>query len=200
MIGIVYATLPEARPFLEEVGARPSADHPFPLFSLPGHSALVTVSGMGKVAAALATQALIRENGCDPLINAGVCGLLVDGSALAPGQVLRVVEAMEAPPGPGVRQGSVRCTHNRWPRLPTARLVTVDQPVFAAGLRRRLADWGELVDMAGAVVARVASLYGVACAVLKGITDRAEDGQRTDLHRNLAAVSAAIAAHLINGL
>jgi nucleoside phosphorylase len=78
--------------------------------------------------------------------------------------------------------------------------VTVERPVFDAHLRHRLAQWGELVDMEGAVVARVAGLYGATCAMIKGVTDMADDGQRTDLHRNLAAVSDAIAAHLVNGI
>ncbi len=200
MIGILYATLPEARPFLKRTGAQQTGDRPFSLFRLPNPAALVMVSGMGKVAAALAAQTLIREKGCDRLINAGVCGILVDSPVLAPGQVMRVTEASEGPPGPGIRGGSVYCTDNRWPDLPTARLVTVERPVFDAHLRRRLSQWGELVDMEGAVVAWVAGLYGATCAMIKGITDMADDGQRTDLHRNLAAVSDAIAAHLVNGI
>ncbi len=200
MIGILYATLPEARPFLGYTGARPAGDRPFALFRLPSSDALVIISGMGKVAAALATQALIREQGCDCLINAGACGILTDTPALVPGRVVRVTEASEGPPGPGTRGGSVCCADNRWPYLPTARLVTVDRPVFDTRRRRRLARWGELVDMEGAVVAWVASLYGVACGMLKGITDTAGDGQRADLHHNLAAVCDAIAAHLVNGI
>jgi nucleoside phosphorylase len=90
VIGILYATLPEARPFLERTGAQQTGDRPFSLFRLPNPAALVMVSGMGKVAAALAAQTLIREMSCDRLINAGVCGILVDSSALAPGQVMRV--------------------------------------------------------------------------------------------------------------
>ncbi|MEJ2474559.1 MAG: hypothetical protein P8Y74_11815 [Desulfobacterales bacterium] len=194
MIGILYATLPEARPFLKKTGAQQTGDGPFPFFRLPHSAAVVMVSGMGKVAAALAAQTLIREKGCDQLINAGICGILVDSPVLAPGQVMRVTEASEGPPGPGVRGGSVYCTD------PAARLVTVERPVFDAHLRRRLSQWGELVDMEGAVVARVAGLYGATCAMIKGITDMADDGQRTDLHRNLAAVSDTIAAHLMNGI
>lgn len=200
MIGILYATLPEARPFLERTGAQQTGDRPFSLYSLPKPAALVMVSGMGKVAAALAAQTLIREKNCDRLISAGVCGILVDSPALVPGQVMRVTEASEGPPGPGIWGGSVYCTDNRWPDLPTARLVTVERPVFDAQLRRRLSQWGELVDMEGAVVARVAGLYGATCAMIKGITDTADDGQQNVLHRNLAAVSDAIAAHLVNGI
>jgi hypothetical protein len=36
--------------------------------------------------------------------------------------------------------------------------------------------------------------------MIKGITDMADDGQRIDLHRNLAAVSDTIAAHLVDGI
>jgi len=36
--------------------------------------------------------------------------------------------------------------------------------------------------------------------MIKGITDTADDGERINLHRNLATVSEAVAAHLSSGI
>jgi nucleoside phosphorylase len=59
--------------------------------------------------------------------------------------------------------------------------------------RNRLAGVGELVDMEGAAVARVAMLYGVACAMVKGISDAADETGRQELARNIDRVSGRIA-------
>ncbi len=200
MIGVLFATHPEARPYLVLSGAKEVAAAPFALFEHGSPPAVIIVSGMGKVPAALAAQTLIREWHCDRILNAGVCGALVDKVGLTPGNIFRISAASEGPSGPGVPVDAIRCTGDFWQNLPAARLVTVEQPVFEAAERQRLATWGELVDMEGAVVARVAQLYGIPWDMIKGITDTADDGERINLHRNLATVSEAVAAHLSNGI
>jgi len=200
MIGIIYATHQEARPYLALSGAREVAAQPFAIFQLRTPRALITISGMGKVSAALAAQMLIREQNCDRILNAGVCGTLVDKVGLAPGNILRISSVLEGIPDPGVPLDAIHCDGDLWQDLPAARLVTVRQPVFNPAERQRLAAWGELVDMEGAVVARVARLYGIPWDMIKGITDTADRGERTTLHQNLATVSQAVAEHLNKGL
>jgi adenosylhomocysteine nucleosidase len=200
MIGVLFATHPEAQPYLARSGAKEVAAAPFALFELGSPPAVIIISGMGKVSAALAAQILIRERHCDRILNAGVCGALVDGVGLTPGNIFRISAASEGPSGPGVPVDAIRCAGALWRNLPAARLVTVEQPVFEAAERQRLAAWGALVDMEGAVVARVAQLYGIPWDMIKGITDTAGDGERINLHRNLATVSEAVAAHLSNGI
>ena len=143
----------------------------------------VAVSGMGKVSAALAVQMLIRERHCRRILNAGICGALVDRHDLAPGNVFRISAVSEGQPGPGTPSVAALCSGDLWQELSQARLVTVEQPVFDPNVRRRLAVWGELVDMEGAVIARVAHLYGVPWDMIKGITDMAGHGGRAHLSR-----------------
>ncbi len=199
-IGILYATIQEARPYLVLSGAKEIPAQPFALYELRTPPVLITISGMGKVSAALAAQMLIREHNCDRILNAGVCGTLVDNIGLEPGNIRRISSVLEELPGPGVPADAIPCTGELWQDLPAARLVTVEQPVFDPAERRRLAAWGELVDMEGAVVARVARLYGIPWDMIKGITDTADHGERTTLHQNLAMVSQAVAEHLNNGI
>ncbi len=200
MIGVVFATHREARPFLARSGAKAVASAPFALYRLDTLPVWVAVSGMGKVSAALAVQMLIRERHCRRILNAGICGALVDRHDLAPGNVFRISAVSEGQPGPGTPSDAALCSGDLWQELPQARLVTVEQPVFDPNVRRRLAAWGELVDMEGAVIAWVAHLYGVPWDIIKGITDMAGHGGQAHLHDNLATVSENIAEHLNNGL
>jgi nucleoside phosphorylase len=155
---------------------------------------------MGKVSAALATQMLIREHRCSRILNAGICGALNKGAAFEPGKIFRITNVSEGPPGPGIPSKGLSCKCGWWPDIAAARLVTVEQPVFHSAERRRLASWGDLVDMEGAVVARVAHLYDIPWGIIKGVTDKAGNGDRTTLHRNLEMVSEAIATQLNTGI
>ena len=200
MYGIHYATEEEARPYLRLSGAIRVATEPFALFKVRTKPVLITVSGMGKVSAALATQMLIREHKCKHILNAGVCGALVDCAGFDPGKIFRISKVSEGPPGPGIPSKGIRCKGALWPDFATARLVTVEQPVFNSADRQRWASWGDLVDMEGAIVARVAHLYDIPWDIIKGVTDMAGDGERAALQRNLDVVSKVIATQLNIGL
>ena len=94
-IGILYATIQEAHPYLVLSGAKEVPAQPFALYELNTPPVLITISGMGKVSAALAAQMLIREHNCDRILNAGVCGTLVDNVGLVPGNIRRVSSVLE---------------------------------------------------------------------------------------------------------
>ena len=61
MIGILFATDMEAKPFLDR--GEPEGT-------------VTVISGMGMEAARSAAEKLIKEHGCTSVINAGVCGAL----------------------------------------------------------------------------------------------------------------------------
>ena len=111
MIGFVFATRTEARPFLARIKAVEIPAEPFtwyrskpeaePKSELKLETELVIVTcGLGKVKAALATQLLIHQHHPQIIINAGICGALADGQGFQPGCVFRIAQATEAPPGP----------------------------------------------------------------------------------------------------
>jgi adenosylhomocysteine nucleosidase len=175
VIGLVYATPAEARPFLDRVGA--------------------------EVAAAVATQLLISDYGAGRLLHAGICGSLTETAIAAVGALVRVDAALEAVPGElGKPLVPIGCDAGAWLDLPGLRLVTCDRPVFDSRVRRSLSTWGDIVDMEGAVVARVAALFGAPCSIIKGISDQALSGSQGELRRNIADVSDALAARLLDGL
>ena len=193
MIGIVYATRREAEPFLKMADARVLTKRPFRIFefSLPvpdRGTGVVIICGMGKVGAALGTQELIREYPLRHIINAGICGILADRPDRGIGSIFRVDSVSEGEPGPGIPEGPWSCSSGLFLKLPVATLVSSERPVFDVEERRALARWGQMVDMEGAIVARVAGMYGIPCTLLKGVTDFAGEGDREGLHRNLAVV------------
>jgi nucleoside phosphorylase len=192
MIGLIFATMAEAVPFLSRSQAVQIDDKPFRFFKVPTQPILlVTVSGMGKVAAALACQAQIKEFKVDEIVNAGVCGALHSGPGNSLGALFCIATAVEGdhevfgqPPQPIISDGKID-----WDQR-AARLVTCDRPVFDADERQALSATADLVDMEGAAIARVAAMYQVPWTMIKGITDTAAGPQdRASLHDNLGKVS-----------
>lgn len=191
MIGLIFATMAEAVPFLSRSEAVQIDEKPFRHFKVPTQpSLLVTVSGMGKVAAALACQVQIREFMAEEIVNAGVCGALHSGPGISPGALFCVASAVEGDheifgeaPQPLISDG-----HIDWDRQ-AARLVTCDRPVFDDDERQALSDFADLVDMEGAAIARVAAMYQVPWTMIKGITDAAGPQDRASLNANLGKVS-----------
>ena len=191
MIGLIFATQVEARPFLDWSQAIEINSDPMAVYQVPSHPHLmVTISGVGKVAAAVACHSQIKELKVNEIVNAGVCGALQNGASFAPGKLFCVTSAAEGdhalpdtPPQPLISDGKLD-----WD-LPAARLITCDRPVFDDEKRKAYALAGDLVDMEGAAIARVAAMYGVPWSMVKGITDTAGPTDRDELKRNLIRVS-----------
>jgi nucleoside phosphorylase len=204
MVGIVYATRREAAALLSQTSAVMLVSQPFPTFRADGGGrppCFVVVSGMGKVAAAAAASHLVLAHRVSMLVNAGLCGRLSADHRWAVGDLLRIRTAVEGDCDRfGRPEPPVVCDARWFSRLAPARLVTCDRPVFDAEQRARLAGLGDLADMEGAAVARVAGFYGLACAMVKGISDAADRTGRTELARNIDWVSEGIANALVSEL
>lgn len=205
MIGLIFASSFEARPFLAAHPGDRLKGWPFPIYRVNGKPWLrVAISGMGKVAAGAACQALIRELNVTEIVNAGACGALQDGDAFQPGALFSIISAAEGDhkifgkaPKPQTRD-----EQPAWD-LPSARLVTCDTPVFDTDLRACLAVGADLVDMEGAAIARVAAMFDTPWTMLKGVSDGAGPTDREILKANLTMISEKIAdflsEHLTDG-
>lgn len=202
MIGLIFATHTEAKPFLEWSQAILINETPLAVYQVPSNPRLrVTISGMGKVAAAVACHCQIKELKVQEIVNAGVCGALQSDVRFAPGKLFCITSAVEGdhtipekPPRPLMSDGKID-----WD-LPAARLITYDRPVFDAETREALSPAGDLVDMEGAAIARVAAMYDVPWSMVKGITDTAGPTDRAELKRNLTRVSEMVCRVLWNQL
>lgn len=164
MIGILFATEMEAKPFLKR--------------SEP-EGTVTLVSGMGMEAARVATEKLIKEHGCTSVINAGVCGAL--NSKLQRGAVYHVASA-----------GSENLD-NIDLQDEGLRLITVERPVFETERKKALSKLGDLVDMEGYAVALVCEEYHVPCTLIKGVTDFGDHNGKTDIQTHIHTVSETVA-------
>lgn len=203
MVGIVFATRREADPFLAQTPPNMLAQRPFDIFRMAGNrgaSCLVVVSGMGKVAAAAAAAHLVLAHGVSLLVSAGLCGCLAPDERWATGDLVRVSTAVEGDRGRFGGETAAGCAAGWFGRLASARLVTCDRPVFDSARRERLAGMGDIADMEGAAVARVADLYRIPCAMVKGISDHADRTGPKTLARNIDRVSERIAQILVDEL
>jgi nucleoside phosphorylase len=204
MIGIVFATQREAHPCLSRSAVEALAQRPFPLFRISlgaSTSCLVIISGMGKVAAAMAAMYLVLERRVSTLISAGLCGRLSLDCPWAVGDLFRITHAVEGDCDRfGRNEAQATCDLEWFHQLLSARLVTCDRPVFDLERRTRLAALGDLADMEGAAVARVAGCFGISCAMVKGISDTADGKGRQNVADNLDWVSTRIAAALMDEL
>ncbi len=204
MVGIVYATRREADSFLSHASAKPLGSQPFLMFQTADARftpCITVISGMGKVAASLAATHLVLAHRVTMLINAGLCGRLVKSNYGSVGDIFRISTAVEGDCDRfGHAEQTVACDARWFSELKPARLVTNDRPVFDDVWRGQLAGIGELADMEGAAVARVAGLYGIPCAMIKGISDTADETGRQDVARHMDWVSERIAVALAREL
>jgi nucleoside phosphorylase len=204
MVGLIYATRREAEPFLLKTRAKPMVAQPFVKFRTADktHRPCITViSGMGKVAATMAAAHLVLVHQVSILVNAGLCGRLTMDSRCSVGDLFRIGSAIEGDCDRfGLTEPAVACDARWFSELKPARLVTNDRPVFDASWRGQLSGIGELADMEGAAVARVARLYGIPCAMIKGISDSADEAGRQDVASHMDWVSGRIADALVREL
>lgn len=203
MIGLVFATHSEAKPFLDLVQAQLVEQKPFNTygFHLAGQTKrfMAIISGIGKVPAALASQYLISAYNTKHIINAGVCGAATDG--ITPGQIFCVTESQEG--DVWIRNNASvihSSSHKGFEDLPSARLVTQDKPVCSKEKRARAVKLGELVDMEGAAVAKTCAILDVEVSLVKIVSDLADESTEVDIKQNLPEACAKLAKTLLKGL
>lgn len=178
---------------------------------LGGKSVVVACSGIGKVAAATAAAVMIAKFGAGAVVNTGVAGglgpevkildvVVGTGAAqhdfdltafgYAKGQLpgfdriipldpalaraaAAAAEAVAARYGFGVHRGAI---------------LSGDQFIAGAEIHRRLAEsfpGARATEMEGAAVAQAAAVLGVPCAVVRTISDNADDRSGTTFAETL---------------
>lgn len=200
MIGIIFATRFEARPFLSLTRASQVCDQPFKLYATRSpHGLPIMISGIGKVAAAVACHELIREHAIDYLLNAGSCGALHDSPELEICRLVRIATAVEGDHTPFEKHLTPLPSAGRLAvDLPNVGLVTSDKPVFDPRAKACFGRLGDVVDMEGAAIARTAALYDVPWDMIKGVSDPADNIDHDLLRRNIVRVSEKIAQVLFD--
>ena len=174
---------------------------------LHGHEVVAVCSGMGKVAAAATTAALLARFEIDQVIFTGVAGGLQPGVEVGDVVVAHSVlqHDMDASPLhprhelPGYGMA----------RLPTEMALSqvlleaakdtitwLPKLLDAETLRAELPD-ALAVDMEGAAVVQVCRDHGVPCAVVRTISDRADNSAHLDFQHFLGQIARHYSARMI---
>lgn len=183
IVGLVMATMLEAKPFVAGIPLKKVCDQPFPVFR--NERILLILSGIGKANAAMAAFHCCRAFSPGIMVNAGAAGAA--GASIPLGQwylITRIVEYDR----PNLASGKPE-TH--FPRIldgfPTATLATQDKPVVFPEKRSQISKMADLVDMEAASVVQACNLQDTPCVVLKYVTDTPEHTQSREIVRHIRA-------------
>lgn len=197
MIGVVFATEEEARPFLRgyERGrfdslAEGEVQHDAHL--------LVALTGLGKIKATLRTERLLQRHRLRRILHIGTCTAL--NKSYQRGQLVGAAQVFE-----GDRIELAAPTYPRMPLevlfgdLTQGTLVTQDHTVTGQSeytYWQRIADMN---DMTGYAVAYVAATHGIPCHIVKVVAGHV--GEESDqFKRDRSAAHEAAASFLLERL
>lgn len=187
MIGTVFATLREAKPFLERLGIKLSKTTKLPYFKshvINNKKIIICISGIGINSASKCIKYIIEEYDPGEIINIGICGMLNDKLKLK-----SIYIVSESVFWPDTDKGSFICNNSKLKNLECVKLATCKKPVFDYKLKNEIAKYADIVDMEGACIAEICNKNKIPCTILKGISDTAQKGQEKILFNNIDFVA-----------
>jgi adenosylhomocysteine nucleosidase len=166
--------------------------------TLLGKDVVMTVCGIGKVNAAVCAEAMILKYHPDEIINTGVGGALkkdvrlldtvvasyavqhdADTTALGdPKGMVSTVNLVRFPTDSALNDKLISAIEKAGGRAVSGGVATGDQFVSSLEVKASIVkDFGcAACDMEGASIAQVCFLNGVPCAILRSISDGADEG------------------------
>ena len=181
MIGIVMATLSEAKPFIVELSLVEDTTHPFRVFN--GKDLLLLICGIGKANSAMATAYCCHEFTPSVIVNLGAAGSTVNSHSL--GEIYHISEIYEFD-RPVFTTGKPHYTKtDPLKGFKLATLATQDRAIITAEDRQEVSSLATLVDMEGAAVAQTCTKMGVWCLLFKFISDTPEHPEGEDIYANI---------------
>jgi adenosylhomocysteine nucleosidase len=215
LIAALHEELAALLPAIEGATTERRGGREFWLGRLNGHEVVAVLSGVGKVAAAVTATLLLDHYGAERVLFIGVAGGLgagvrvgdvvvadallqhdMDASPLFPRHEVPLTGLARFPADPAftdrVAQGASAAVADTPARVHRGLIVSGDRFVATAGesaaLRALLSD-ALAVEMEGAAVAQVCHAFGVPLAVVRSISDRADDDAHADFDQFLREVA-----------
>jgi adenosylhomocysteine nucleosidase len=181
VIGLIFATMMEAKPFIQGMTLEKIEGAPFSVFEKAG--IVLVVSGIGKANAAMATLYC-----CQTFEPAFVCNLGAAGatdSSHALGDMVQVTEVIEYD-RPELKSNK---PHVHFPHIlegfPFAKVATQDTPVIEAEAREEIASFAGLVDMEAASVIQACGKFQTKCVIFKFVSDTPDHAHGDDIVKNI---------------
>ncbi len=164
---ILMATRIEAEPFIKGLGLSKNEKKPVPVFESRG--IVLSISGIGKSNAAIASTNLINRYGPKLIINLGAAGALSNNFMI--GDILHIDRIIE-PDRP--RLLSLKPEVHKPDTLKgfdLASLATHDRPILSPQDRMAAGRLSELVDMEGAAIVQACRAFEIKAYLFKIVTD-----------------------------
>lgn len=181
VIGLILATMTEAKPFVQGMALEKLENAPFLAFQKG--SIVLVISGIGKANAAMAAFFC-----CQTFKPAFVCNLGAAGateSSLALGDMVQVTKAIEYD-RPELRSYK---PHVHTPHILkgfiNAKVATQDTPVIDAEARQEIAPHAGLVDMEAASIIQACHKFQTKCVVIKFVSDTPDHKEGDDIVKNI---------------
>lgn len=191
-IGVVCAILREAKPLIDRYELSQTASKPFAVYQgeINQIPVTLTISGLGKVSAAMATQQLIQQYNASQVINLGICGALDDQlkiGDLVYGQTFVQHDFRISLPNahpcwvPVSKSHLIETKQPRWlASFTAAKTVTMASGDHFVNDRRDKLALYELTgaatcDMESAAIAQVCYVLDIPFASLRAVSDIAEE-------------------------
>ena len=176
-IAMIIATRMEAEPFIESMEMKEVKIRPFPVY-IAGDACL-TISGIGKANAAMAT--LYASIKFDPvwILNLGAAGATEDSKEL--GMIYNIEKTIE-PDRLHLRTNNPYILYPDFLQdLDRAVLATQDRAVTDIERFREIAAMADLVDMEGASVVQASQRVEKKCLLFKFVSDTPRHASRPEI-------------------
>jgi adenosylhomocysteine nucleosidase len=181
LIGLIFATMTEAKPFIQGMTLEKVENEAFSVFQ-KGQIVLI-ISGIGKVNGAMAAAYC-----CQTFHPALVCNLGAAGatnSSLVLGDIVHVREAVEY----DRLELKSNKPHVHIPHIldgfPLSTIATQDTPVIEAEKREEIASFAALADMEAASVIQVCHKFQTKCVIFKFVSDTPDHRHGDDIVENI---------------
>ena len=181
VIGLIFATMTEAKPFVQGMTLEKIESTPFSVFEKA--RIVLLISGIGKANAAMAAAYCCQTFHPALICNLGAAGATNDSFAL--GDILHVTEAIEYD-RPELRSNE---PHVHSPHIlegfPFAKIATQDTPVIDPSQRKEIAPFARLVDMEAASIIQACGRFQTKCVIFKFVSDTPDHTHGDDIVKNI---------------
>jgi adenosylhomocysteine nucleosidase len=181
LIGLIFATMTEAKPFVQGMALEKIENTPFSVFE----KALIVliISGIGKANAAMAAFHCCQTFHPDVICNLGAAGATDDSFAL--GDIVHITEVIEYDrPELGSNKPLVHVPHVL-KGFPLAKVATQDTPVIDPVKREEITSFAGLVDMEAASIIQACGKFQTKCVIFKFVSDTPDHTHADDIVMNI---------------
>ena len=180
-IGLVFATIIEAKIFIERFCVKPVEEKPFRITR--SENIFLIISGIGKANAAMAASYLINKYNTGIIINIGAAGATRSDCKI--GDIFHINKVVEYDRPRLFRKGLRVLKPDMLEGYDLASLATQDRPVVDPDFRIELSEHADLVDMEGASIIQACRLFNAKCYLFKIVTDTPEHKEEEDIVKNI---------------